>query len=576
MNLIIDGQLLQTSAWYRGMGKYTLQVMRGLSEIAKKDLHISVILNGNLNLDADRLATIKALCPNISQILIELPIPVKSDESERAEEYKKQLESLIETNFSNGDNYYLMTSLFTFDYFAEFPENCHKSLLFYDLTPFLFWKDLGGYFPPELYFARFQSILAADNIFSISETTRKDVISCLGIDPNKITNINGGFTKVSELSNKPKTFNVPNNYVLFPTGDLPHKNNDLAVEGFEKYCKISKEDIKLLITSSFSDVSKLQLQTISNNIIFTDNVSDEELEWLYENSQAVLFASNYEGLGMPILDAVANNKPIIASKISVFKEMSTRAFYFFDPKNSNSLSLSIKEALNHNTFNLRAEYYRPILDKYTWSNTCESMVRVLNNTNASSATETGKEIASKPRIAVACLHPGIAQQAGRIAESLHLSLSKMFEIDYFFDANGYHYTEMERPTFLDFVTSAKTFDITKLSLYTYVDYRCILYLLDNTSIPSRVAQKAVVLPGIAVCSFESNINENKDFQELIVQNQIKNHQLAGSTYKEHEALSKKISSEVEQMRENPNIKSEYIRRGGTKQKITRKLLNYEE
>ncbi|MGH7238533.1 MAG: glycosyltransferase, partial [Candidatus Saccharimonadales bacterium] len=325
-NLIIDGQILQTDAWYRGMGKYTLRVIQGLDKETPDNLQVYVLFNTSIRSHAERFKIIKFLCPGVKQIHLSLPLAKGNDDE--AKDYKSKLSSYIKEELKDGANFYLVTSLFFFDFLAEFPENCRKMLLFYDLTPLLFWRDLGGYFPPKLYMSRFQKLYEAERIFCISDTTRKDLLNTFGLDPGSIVNINGGFTKIAETTQKPISFHVPKKYILFPTGDLPHKNNEIAIKGFEQYCQETGEKTPLLITSHFKEESKKHLSYVSDKIIFTDNVLDEELEWLYENAESVLFASKYEGLGMPVLDAVANSKPIVASDIPVFKEMTSAAFYF--------------------------------------------------------------------------------------------------------------------------------------------------------------------------------------------------------------------------------------------------------
>ena len=567
-NIIIDGQLLQTNAWYRGMGKYTMQVLQELSAKAPSDVTLSVIFNDNLENDQIKFETIKFLCPRVQQKHYELPLP--SGKKVTAESYSKVLNQKITEDFAGGNNYYLLTSLFQFDFFAEFPRDAHKLVLFYDLTPLLFWQDLGGYFPPELYMQRFQRLLEADHVFSISETTRQDLLTTFGLSPAKVTTINGGFTKIAESTRKPTSFKVPNKFILFPTGDLPHKNNELTVKGYEKYRAISNKTVPLLITSQFHDTSKERLLSISKDIIFTGNIADEELEWLYENAQAVLFASKYEGLGMPVLDAVASQKPVITSRIPVFAEMSAGAFYYFEPADYTGLATAIAKAVKHEGFSAKLKQYPAILTKYTWSNTCRIITDYVGSSASGSAPKAGDT--PKPRIAVACLHPGIKGQIGRAAESLHISLSEKFEVDYYFDANGYHYREMERPTILDFLECTAS-DIGKLTLRSYTKYDSVLYLIDRMALPSRVAQRACVLPGLALIDFAGATldKQQKMLQELIVDNQSATYPLTKPSYAAHQELVRALGKAIAKTRPNPNQAETIIRKGGSNGSIIHKL-----
>lgn len=565
--LIIDGQILQTSAWHRGMGKYTLQVMRQLNESTPADLRLVVLFNNALDGDATRYETIKYLCPRIEQVRYDLPIPTTGA---KAEEYRETLERFLQTDFAGDDIQYLITSVFFFDFFAEFPVGCRRLMLFYDLTPLLFWKDLGGYFPPDLYMKRFQNVLEAECILAISETTRQDLIATLGLEPETVININGGFTKIAEVTKKPSNFSVPKGYILFPTGDLPHKNNDVAIKGFSKYYTNSKTKLPLLITSRFSEASKQRLLLISEDIIFTGNVSDEELEWLYEHASAVLFASKYEGLGLPVLDAVASQKPVIASRISVFEEMSREAFYYFNEADASALAVALHEAGTKKNFEQKLKHYSEIMQKYTWANTCNKILDAVlqkgETTNLTPATQ-------KSKIAVACLHPGIAGQLGRVAEAMYQSVDREFTVDYYFDTNGYHYREMERPSFLEFIDN-KPKDIMALNMDTYKKYDMVVYLLDSHSLPSRLVARACVLPGIAITGFnDGKINDHsKALKRLALENQVAVHELPEKTYGAYVALIRDIKAEIIGEGGHPTPARVLLHKWGLHRGIIRRLL----
>jgi hypothetical protein len=421
---------------------------------------------------------------------------------------------------------------------------------------------------------RFQRLLEAEHIFSISETTRQDLLKTFGLPSLKVTNINGGFTKSAESAQKPTNFIVPSKFILFPTGDLPHKNNEIAVKGFEKYYANSDKTTPLLITSKFQEKSKEELLSFSKNIIFTENVSDEELEWLYENAQAVLFASKYEGLGMPVLDAASSHKPIITSRIPVFEEMSRGAFYYFGPTDSDELATAVLKALTHEKFSVKLSQYPAIMAKYTWLKTCKAIINYTQSLSADGpviSKSQGQTL--KPRIAVVCLHPGISGQIGRAAESTHFSFSEKFEVDYYLDANGYHYREMERPTFLDFL-DCTVLDICKLTLQTYKKYDRIIYFIDKAVLPSRVAQRACVLPGLVLFDFTgAKLDKQQEMlKKLILDNQYAAYSLNRHSYLAYQELMCTLDKEIVKTRKNPNSAENIIRKGGFNSSTIRRLI----
>lgn len=526
-NLIIDGQLLQTGAWHRGMGKYLIQLLAELSKEATPKTKLHIIFNSQLGDSADRKEVVKYFCPNATIHTLNLPLPTQKNAEVQ---FSRKIEAFITSNFTGQECHYLVTALFMFDYVVAFPGNAYKLLLFYDLTPLMFWRDLGGYFPPDLYMGRFRKILEADHIYSISQTTKEDLIRTFWINDKKITNINGGFTKISEQPTKPTNFNIPRKFILFPTGDLPHKNNTRAVEAFELF-NINKE-YKLLITSSFNEKSKRLLQGISESIIFTGNVSDDELEWLYENATAVLFSSKYEGLGMPILDAVANAKPVAASDIPVFREMTDNAYYFFNPDDTDAMAKALNDAVDSSTRHDKS--YTEVMKKYRWKNTATDVMENLPHNKIEPLTEHQTET-QKQKIAIVSIHPGVPGQIGRMAEPLFCRLRERFEIDCYFDPLGLSPQQMERPTFLDYI-GARVQEINSLSPWEYRKYKRVIYLIDKEAFSSWIAQIASVLPGIALLDLDV-IQKIPQLETVVANNVCINVKAKKIEYIENEVVS---------------------------------------
>ena len=88
----------------------------------------------------------------------------------------------------------------------------------------------------------------------------------------------------------------------------------------------------------------------------------------------VLFASKYEGLGLPVLDAVFHNKPIVASSISVFREMTDDAFFFFEPGSPKAVAEAIHKALEPQESKKKFRHYPAILAKYDWKKIGEAIL----------------------------------------------------------------------------------------------------------------------------------------------------------------------------------------------------------
>ena len=76
---------------------------------------------------------------------------------------------------------------------------------------------------------------------------------------------------------------------------------------------------------------------MEKKVIFTDHVSDSELIWLYKNAFCLVLPSLYEGFGIPVLEAMNFDCPLIASFSSSLPEIGGDASLYFDPKNPDDL-----------------------------------------------------------------------------------------------------------------------------------------------------------------------------------------------------------------------------------------------
>ena len=102
--LIIDAQIWQTNAWYRGMGGYTRSLVSTLTR-QNEDLHIVLLLNKNLETDPRRLEAIHGEFPDATIVELDLPVdPLPKDDAAA----KATIQHLVDHEFNEGEVYYLI------------------------------------------------------------------------------------------------------------------------------------------------------------------------------------------------------------------------------------------------------------------------------------------------------------------------------------------------------------------------------------------------------------------------------------------------------------------------------------
>jgi glycosyltransferase involved in cell wall biosynthesis len=431
--LIIDGQLWQTNAWYRGMGVYT----RGLLSTYIKDNEgpYIIILNKNIYTPIERIHEIERAFPDV--VIKFLRLPTNGLEDERAVAI---LDKFILKQDLAGDKFvYIVLSLFMFDFCANFPSSGTKILLHYDLIPLIYWEYFEKLFPPQLYFHRFKRFFEADIVLTISETTASDTVSRLGLSKDRVVVIDGAAENIKNDSEANQTsdisekFNLSKQkYILMPSGGYPHKNALRAVEAFANIVEDTAQGIKLVATSFYDDDERRELELLCKDIIFTGNISSADLVELYRGCQALLMPSLYEGLGIPVLEGVLYDKPVVCSDISVFREIPhfNEAFYVFDPYDIDSIYDCLLEALAKVDFETKKKYYDSIIKKYNWERTVEVFGKILREVKP-------RRKIQQTKIAVICPDPRLENKVGHIAQELWgYSKEQNIEIVYFIDSGG--------------------------------------------------------------------------------------------------------------------------------------------
>jgi glycosyltransferase involved in cell wall biosynthesis len=379
--IFIDCQVFQYNAWNRGMGRYTLNFLEALD---KEIVDMTLIFNKNIAIEQSRLEIITKKCPSASILYLKL-----SDDPNKCGGWQK-LQELCATELDDQlkdvlapNDTFLIASNFALRYCSTFPNlACKKALIFYDLTPYLHWKDyrFTQDFEPKKYFAQFKTLFRADQLWAISQSAADEIRNWLGIDVRKVQNIRGASIRNTQVKiSKPQTVNTTK-FILCPSADGPNKNNENMVRAFARFNNETGGKYKLVITSGFSDQSKAVLGAISADVIFSDHVSDGELGWLYEHCDALFFVSKTEGLGLPILEAVSMGKKVICSDIKVFREISNDAFYFADPNDVQSIAKALHEGLVlDDEWENKKKLYSEINYKFSWKVVAQTCIQLIDD-----------------------------------------------------------------------------------------------------------------------------------------------------------------------------------------------------
>jgi len=212
----------------------------------------------------------------------------------------------------------------------------------------------------------------AKHIFATSEFTKKDIVETLGVDERNISVtyqapliINNKQLTINNLSQK---FHIDSPYVLYVGNAYPHKNLETLIDAWKMFSRDNPEYQLVLAGKESPWYEKLKGKARgTGSIIFTGYVTDEELSALYKKAHLYVFPSLYEGFGLPPLEAMTYNIPVISSSSSCLPEVLGNAALYFDATDAEDIVRALEEGTeNEDLRYVLQENAKEELARYSW------------------------------------------------------------------------------------------------------------------------------------------------------------------------------------------------------------------
>lgn len=206
-------------------------------------------------------------------------------------------------------------------------------------------------------------------IFTVSEFSKKELNKYFNIPLDRVEVTYNGIDHMKNIKPDENIFSKfgieKNNYILAVSSLNPSKNFRLILET----AKISPEFNFVIAGGTNSNIFKEQGLEITSNVKFIGYVNDEELVALYKYASCFVYPSIYEGFGIPPLEAMYFNCPVIVSDIEVFKEIYMDSVLYCDINDNNILREKII-LLSKNSMmkNFVINKMQNLKEKYKWNN----------------------------------------------------------------------------------------------------------------------------------------------------------------------------------------------------------------
>lgn len=227
----------------------------------------------------------------------------------------------------------------------------------------------------------------ADAIITVSENSRRDIITQYGLDPSKVTVIYeaaapefrpAGNARVEEVR---KRYGLPERYAIHVGTIEPRKNLTGLVEALQ-HLRDRGTVVPLVVVGArgwlYDDFfRRLEELEVSDSVLFPGYVPVEDLPALYTGASIAAMPSFYEGFGLPVLEAMACGTPVVSSDASCLPEFGGEAAKYFDPHDLDAMAHILGEVWDDP--DLREEMRTRGLrqaSQFSWHKAAESTVQV--------------------------------------------------------------------------------------------------------------------------------------------------------------------------------------------------------
>jgi glycosyltransferase involved in cell wall biosynthesis len=236
------------------------------------------------------------------------------------------------------------------------------------------------------------SVRNAKKIITISKSSMSDIIEEYGVPKDKVVVSYPGIKPVDTLTphiyamnELQQKYKIPEKYVLFVGTLQPRKNIARLIEAFSMLIKEEKiaSDTGLVIVGKkgwlydeiLSAPEKFEIQ---KKVHFVDFVTNEDLALLYQHAQVFVLPSLYEGFGLPVLEAMKYNCPVITSKVSSLPEVGGDAAVYIDPEDVKDIAEKVEKVLNDSKMRKSMiEKGKEQVKKFSWDKSARETLAIL-------------------------------------------------------------------------------------------------------------------------------------------------------------------------------------------------------
>jgi glycosyltransferase involved in cell wall biosynthesis len=201
-----------------------------------------------------------------------------------------------------------------------------------------------------------QAVKRAKKIIVPSNFVKKQLLKHYQMPENKIvviyeganSNIKYQISNIKKTNQILKKYKIKKPFLLYVGNIYPHKNLERLILAVKKLNSLNTSLVIVAARDVFFQRLKKTIKRLKAESLvkLTGHLSDRELKTLYSQAEAFVSPSLMEGFGLPGLEAMMSDCPVVCSKIPTFQEIYGRAAIYFNPRDIDNIAEKISTAIS--------------------------------------------------------------------------------------------------------------------------------------------------------------------------------------------------------------------------------------
>lgn len=238
------------------------------------------------------------------------------------------------------------------------------------------------------------SFRRADKIIAVSQFTKDEIIKHYGVEEVKVevvyNSVSDNFRREiseSDLAKVKEKYHLPDEFVMYLGTMQPRKNIPAIIGAFAKMKK-KVPNAKLVLVGNRKahnfdlKIDKIiQRENLQEDVIFPGYVDEKDKPAIFRLARVFAFLSAYEGFGIPALEAMSQGVPVLASDISVLREVGGKGCVFADIEDLDEISKKMYNLFIDN--NQRKDILllaTEQLKNFSWKKSAEKLLSIYQKT----------------------------------------------------------------------------------------------------------------------------------------------------------------------------------------------------